>query len=331
MKRKLFILAIMVFMVPMIVLPQLHCLYVSTIGGMGALNSEYFINKFTDWGYTMDIIGQNDLSIYFPEDLEPYDFIFIDEVVSSGSLEASNFLLEPHPVPIVTTENYAIRNNILGYCNNTQATNIPAEPIKIVNGDHHMAAGFATNENVTINTGGGANEDLIPNLPEIDFIPIGQSTSLPDLYVVYGVEAGNMTVNGIEMQNRGAIVGFHENGFAAINDNGYAFIKAAVEWATEGGSAVETEVLPDQYALSQNYPNPFNPETTIHFHLAKAGHTILTVYNALGQFVTTLVDEDLSDGLHHVNFQADQLQSGVYYYKLQSGDFSEMKKMVVLK
>jgi hypothetical protein len=331
MKRKLLLVTLFLCMVPILVFPQMNMLYVSSIGGQGALESDYFIAKFTEWGYELTIIAVADLGVYFPEDLEPYDLMFIDEIVSSSALEPAQFLLEPAVIPIVTTENYAIRANILGWCTNTQATNIGAEPIEIVDGTHPLAAGFATGQLVTVNTGGGSNEDLIPNLPEIPFIPVAKSTSMPDLYVAYGMEPGVTSVNGVEILNRCAIVGFHANGYSAITDDGYKMLKAALEWVTGGGTAVETVAGPDQYSLGQNYPNPFNPETSIAFNLAKSGFTTVTVFNALGQAVSQLVSENLPAGSHHVTFQADHLQTGVYYYKIQSGEFSEMKKMLLLK
>jgi hypothetical protein len=331
MKRKLLLVVMALCLVPMLIFPQKNMLYVSSIGGQGALESDYFIAKFTEWGYTLTIIAVNDLGVYFPEDLEPYDLMFIDEIVPSASLQPAQSILEPAIIPIVTTENYAIRANIMGWCNNTQATNIGAEPVEIVDGSHPLAAGFATGQLVTINSGAGANEDLIPNLPEIPFIPVAKSTSMPDLYIAYGMEPGNTSVNGVEILNRCAIIGFHANGYAAITEDGYKMLKAALEWVTAGGTAVETVAEPDQYSLSQNYPNPFNPETSIDFNLAKPGFTTVTVFNALGQVMSQLVNENLPAGSHQVTFQANDLQTGVYYYRIQSGEFSEMKKMLLLK
>ena len=331
MKRKLLLVTMVLCMVPMLVFPQMNMLYVSSIGGQGALESDYFIAKFTEWGYSLVVIAPGDLSVYFPEDLDPYDLIFIDEIVSSSSLEPCQFLLEPAIIPVVTTENYAIRANILGWCNNTQATNIGAEPVKIIDGDHPLAAGFATDALVTLNSGGGANEDLIPNLPEIDFIAVAQSTSMTDLYIAYGVEPGTVSVNGVDILNRCAVVGYHANGYSAITDDGYALLKAAIEWASADQTAVDDIAAPDKYSLSQNYPNPFNPETSIDFSLAKPGYTTVTVFNALGQIVTQLVNENLAAGAHQITFQGDLLHTGIYYYKIQSGEFSEMKKMLLLK
>ena len=88
---------------------------------------------------------------------------------------------------------------------------------------------------------------------------------------------------------------------------------------------------PTNFSLDQNYPNPFNPETTIEFKLEKAGYTILEVYNINGQLVTTLLEGPMSGGHHQVKFNGKYLPSGIYFYKLTSGNFTEIKKMALLK
>ena len=95
--------------------------------------------------------------------------------------------------------------------------------------------------------------------------------------------------------------------------------------------ADESGGMPEAYALSQNYPNPFNPSTTISFSLPKGGNTTLVVYNLLGQKVSTLVAAELPAGQHKVSLNASNLSSGVYFYRLQSGRFIEVKKMMLLR
>lgn len=88
---------------------------------------------------------------------------------------------------------------------------------------------------------------------------------------------------------------------------------------------------PNNFSLYQNYPNPFNPSTKIAFKLGKAGNTNLAVYNVLGQKVATILSADLAAGYHELEFNSSNLPSGIYFYKLDSGDFSAVKKMMVLK
>ena len=88
---------------------------------------------------------------------------------------------------------------------------------------------------------------------------------------------------------------------------------------------------PDRYVLSQNYPNPFNPSTKINFSIPKAGFVSLKVYDMLGREVKTLVSEQLSAGEFIADFDGSTLASGTYFYRIQVGDFVEVKKMVLLK
>lgn len=92
-----------------------------------------------------------------------------------------------------------------------------------------------------------------------------------------------------------------------------------------------TETLPTAYVLDQNFPNPFNPSTKINFSLPVEGFVTLDVYNSIGQKVATLVNETKSAGTYAVDFDASGLTSGIYFYKISSGNFTETKKMILLK
>lgn len=88
---------------------------------------------------------------------------------------------------------------------------------------------------------------------------------------------------------------------------------------------------PAGFTLSQNYPNPFNPTTTIRYALPHRSHVLLTVYNTLGQQVATLVNGDVDAGYHSVQFNANNLASGVYFYRLQAGSFVETRHLLLLR
>ena len=88
---------------------------------------------------------------------------------------------------------------------------------------------------------------------------------------------------------------------------------------------------PRQFKLEQNYPNPFNPSTTIRYVLPANGRVRLSVFNALGQQVTTLVNEDQSPGFHDFRFDASNLASGVYFYRLQAGGVVQTKRLLLLR
>ncbi len=89
--------------------------------------------------------------------------------------------------------------------------------------------------------------------------------------------------------------------------------------------------LPENYSLSQNYPNPFNPSTTISYSIPVEGIVTLKIFNLLGEEVKTLVNEVQNAGSHNVSFDAVNLTSGIYFYSIKSGNFTDVKKMILLK
>lgn len=92
-----------------------------------------------------------------------------------------------------------------------------------------------------------------------------------------------------------------------------------------------TANVPLVYSLSQNYPNPFNPATRIKYSIPEGAHVSLKVYNVLGQVVATLVNEQQAKGAYVAMFEAPQLASGVYFYRLEAGKFMQTMKMLLLK
>jgi hypothetical protein len=89
--------------------------------------------------------------------------------------------------------------------------------------------------------------------------------------------------------------------------------------------------LVESHYLHQNYPNPFNPQTTITFDLPQSHEVTLKVFNIIGEEVVTLVSERLSAGSHSYDWDAGNLSSGIYVYRLQAGDYVETRKMVLMR
>jgi len=88
---------------------------------------------------------------------------------------------------------------------------------------------------------------------------------------------------------------------------------------------------PSRYSLEQNYPNPFNPITKIKFSIPDESGVNLSVYNILGELISTLVDEKLKAGYYEFNFDGTKYSSGVYFYRINAGSFVETKKMILLR
>jgi endo-1,4-beta-xylanase len=120
---------------------------------------------------------------------------------------------------------------------------------------------------------------------------------------------------------------------SAANEHGTSEYSVTASFTTGDQVVAVKEFggIPAKFALSQNYPNPFNPSTTIEYDLPKASYVLLKVYDVLGREVKTLVDGRKNAGRYSVRFDASDLPSGVYFYSLQAGDKSFVKKLLLLK
>jgi hypothetical protein len=111
----------------------------------------------------------------------------------------------------------------------------------------------------------------------------------------------------------------------AKDDLGAALHGLLTGAGADGGNA------PTRFSLDQNYPNPFNPATTIRFVLPSRSLVTLTAFNALGQQVAQLVSGEVDTGYHDVTFDGKGLSGGVYFYRMQAGDFVQVRKLVMLR
>jgi len=96
-------------------------------------------------------------------------------------------------------------------------------------------------------------------------------------------------------------------------------------------TGVNDDIISDGFVLHQNYPNPFNPATKISYSIPQGGFVSLKIYDILGKEIYTLVNSEMKAGSHQIEFNGSNLASGVYYYQLRSGNFSETKKLMLLK
>ena len=102
------------------------------------------------------------------------------------------------------------------------------------------------------------------------------------------------------------------------------------------GDTLQTKIsnnneIPSEFNLYQNYPNPFNPTTKITFTTPKSNHTTLEVFDVIGRIVTTVVNQYLNDGKYQIDYDNNLLTSGIYFYRLRSGDYISTKKMITIK
>jgi hypothetical protein len=121
----------------------------------------------------------------------------------------------------------------------------------------------------------------------------------------------------------------------AIAPSGYIF--AGTDRGVFRSAQISTSVsqiaeeIPISFSLEQSYPNPFNPITTIEFSLPYANYVILRLYNGRGEEIKTLVSKYVSAGKHKIEWDATGFASGLYFYSIRVGEFSETKKLILLK
>jgi 1,4-alpha-glucan branching enzyme len=128
--------------------------------------------------------------------------------------------------------------------------------------------------------------------------------------------AGSTTVDSITIPANTALV------YSNRSDSSLGIVTDVKEFS---------HIIPEQFALSQNYPNPFNPTTQLQFAISKLQMVTLKVYDVLGREVATLLNETKSPGTYTVDFDGAHLTSGVYFYKLTAGNFSEVRKMLLIR
>ncbi len=147
---------------------------------------------------------------------------------------------------------------------------------------------------------------------------------------------------GNKLVGSGAIGSSNQGGAVAISPDGNTIIVGGIADNTNLGAAwifipgttsVQnlSDELPDDFQLSQNYPNPFNPSTNINFSIPKSGYVNLEIYDITGERVAVLVSEELTAGSYNYSWDASSLSSGIYFYKITSGAFTDIKKMILIK
>ncbi len=164
-----------------------------------------------------------------------------------------------------------------------------------------------------------ADAGLQDGLATVSATP-NQGTLRPDssVTITIGLKAGRL--NAGEYEGHVTVAG--DAGMLGVPLR--AFVRTSVDVEDDGE-------IPTTFALDQNYPNPFNPETTIRYALPQAQHVTLRLYDVLGRQVRTLVDAHQALGRHAIAFQAHDLSSGVYLYRLTAGAFTDVKVLTVAK
>ncbi len=276
----------------------------------------------------------------------------MSETVSSSNCAR----LRGRNVAVLNTDNWTTRVNSMGFVTtsdeygNIVDPSVAATPpsingsgsVKIVDFlDHPLAAGFGFGNTVQLVTSSSASGGELLNFskPSVDFIPIATDADDETAQVIFGLEPGTVVYdsNGVlsprlALKQRYVAFGIHANGFAHMTSDAWKFFRAGVDWIMAGIVGVEEKgTLPLAFNLEQNYPNPFNPSTQIRYSIPKESKVTLEVFDVLGRKVSTLVNETKLSGEYSVVFNASNLSSGIYIYRLTADNQIVAKTMMLLK
>jgi len=152
------------------------------------------------------------------------------------------------------------------------------------------------------------------------------------------------TTGGLYVSTNSGVTWFQKNeGFSSpsafpvsITAN-YIFVGTYLQsvWRRNGSEVIGikqiSQIVPESYSLEQNYPNPFNPATKIKFNIPRTSFVKITVFDITGREVSTLVNEQLMPGTYETDWNASNYSSGVYFYRLQTENYTETKKMLLIK
>jgi hypothetical protein len=209
----------------------------------------------------------------------------------------------PFPAPAIIVTNYSITSIGIKWGRNVESFShprliAPLSKFKIYKSNSAMGPWDSIK---TYNIGEGVNNSGL-----YEFIDIDTSFYISEI-IYYSVTS---------VDNKG-------------NESGKTNITPI--YKTVGIGKNDNSSLPVKCFLYQNYPNPFNPNTLINYSVAKEGNVKLTVYNIMGKKVADIINENKPAGNYSVNFNASDLPSGIYFYKLEAGSFSQIKKMILIK
>jgi len=183
---------------------------------------------------------------------------------------------------------------------------------------------MAVEKKVIYTTPPGTNgETIFPEVFRKSF-PNSQGTSLPTTAGTYSY-VFKYKINPVWVDSMIYTIAFIQN------DANKEVLNSFKGMDNITGITVNTGILPGKFTLSQNYPNPFNPSTNIKFAMPKDDYVTLKVYNMIGAEVKTLVEGNHKAGVYDIYFDGSELSSGIYFYTLETKEFTETKKMVLVK
>jgi hypothetical protein len=176
---------------------------------------------------------------------------------------------------------------------------------------------------------------------DIEYIPGNPSNVwYASITVCFSSDTGKTWVEEFRLENfffRDIVFTDENNGWLLANKTASSFNTRIFRTTNGGFGGIvsvddnKNNLIISNYILEQNYPNPFNPITKIKYQIPEISFVTIKIYDVLGNEISTIVNEEKPAGNHNVDFTASSLPSGIYFYRLQAGDFIQTKKMVLLK
>ena len=193
--------------------------------------------------------------------------------------------------------------------------NITGGPLVRAGTDIAVARGTLDTVGTALQNIGGELTHVAPLLPSVGVVSVPFEYTAPSFTGIDTIYAIGISVN-FNNASSGDMWNFAPN----------KIIRVVPSVGIKNISSIATD-----YSLNQNYPNPFNPSTIITFNVAKSGNVKLVVMDMLGKEITTLVNQNLNNGSYEVEFDGTGFSSGIYFYKMTTKDFTDVKKMLLVK
>jgi hypothetical protein len=282
------------------------------------------VTRLEGMGFLMTTLGQDEVNDAAAEGMS---LVLISATVSSGTVGTNLPGLKDLPMPVINWEPFLFDDQGFQAANGGEFN---TSVIEIINENHPLAAGLPAGQIQITSSDRGVSYGT----PEGDAIIIAVNPNDNTQAVLFGYEKGAaMAVGNAPARRVGTFL--LNDAADSLTADGWALFDSSVVWAmgTKTSTSVEELSLgiPSHFVLYDNYPNPFNPVTHIAFSIPTQNRVRLSVWSALGEKVTTLVDEVRPAGKYTALFNASEFSSGVLFYRLEVGSYTLTKKMLFLK
>jgi hypothetical protein len=340
--RLIGIILILAFIFPAVTLPQLHPVNLRTAGNFVVLAK----TGITTTG-TTSIVGDIGVSPIDHTAITGFGLILDPSgTFSTSSLTTGKVYAADYGDPTPTSMIKAVSDMETAYTDAAGRT-LP-DYVELYAGDitgQTLTSGLYNWSTGVLISEGGVTVSGSPS--DVWIFQIAQNLTLANTAIVYlsgGAQASNIfwqvagqVTLGTTAVMKGVILCQTQivmNTGATLNGKALAQTATTLDANAITGTvvtSVEDGLVPQEFALFQNYPNPFNPSTTIRFNISEAGNVRLTLFNILGQELRTLVNENKSPGVYTLTFNASEFNSGMYIYKIETGSFTQTRKMTLVK